>query len=98
MIILKYPPCTKCILGFSRVFPAVECLSGPQLWRQDVSLHQRVKFFAAQTQGGVVRLLSFRLIVSLVVGITLVSLISSYNEARTLKTRLRLELQHRAEP
>lgn len=44
------------------------------------------------------RLLSFRLIVSLVVGITLVSLFSSYYQARSLKQRLRQELQRHAEP
>jgi alpha,alpha-trehalose-phosphate synthase [UDP-forming] len=43
------------------------------------------------------RLLSARLIVSLVVGVTLVSLCSSYYQALMLKRSLRKDLQHRAE-
>ena len=43
------------------------------------------------------RLLSFRLIVSLIVGITLVSLAFSYNEVRVEKRGLRKDLEHRAE-
>jgi alpha,alpha-trehalose-phosphate synthase [UDP-forming] len=43
------------------------------------------------------RLLSARLIVSLIVGITLVSLCSSYYQVLVLKRGLRKDLQHRAE-
>jgi alpha,alpha-trehalose-phosphate synthase [UDP-forming] len=43
------------------------------------------------------RLLSVRLIVSLIVGITLVSLLSSYYEVLNEKRSLRHELEHRAE-
>ena len=43
------------------------------------------------------RLLSLRLIVSLIVGVTLVSLLSSYNEVRTAKRGLRQELQQWAD-
>ena len=43
------------------------------------------------------RLLSVRLIVALIVGVTLVSLLSSYNEVRTEKRGLRQELEHRAD-
>jgi alpha,alpha-trehalose-phosphate synthase [UDP-forming] len=43
------------------------------------------------------RLLSVRLIVSLILGVTLVSLLSSYNEVRSEKRGLRLEQEHRAE-
>jgi trehalose-6-phosphate synthase len=47
--------------------------------------------------GGGVRLLSVRLIVSLILGITLVSLFSSYYEVRAGKRGLRKELERRAE-
>ena len=40
------------------------------------------------------RLLSLRLIVSLILGVTLVSLLSSYNEVRSEKRGLRQELEH----
>jgi trehalose-6-phosphate synthase/uncharacterized membrane protein affecting hemolysin expression len=43
------------------------------------------------------RLLNIRLIVSLILGITLVSLVSSYLEVRVQKRSLRQELEHRAE-
>ena len=43
------------------------------------------------------RLLNIRLIVSLIVGITLVSLVSSYYEVRAQKRSLRQDLEHRAE-
>ncbi|HKS75737.1 MAG TPA: trehalose-6-phosphate synthase [Terriglobales bacterium] len=43
------------------------------------------------------RLLSLRLIVSLILGVTLVSLLSSYNEVRTEKRGLRQELERRAD-
>ena len=43
------------------------------------------------------RWLSFRLIVSLIVGITLVSLAFSYNEVRLEKRALRKDLEQRAE-
>jgi len=43
------------------------------------------------------RLLSVRLIVALIVGVTLVSLLSSYHEVRTEKRGLRQELEHRAD-
>jgi len=43
------------------------------------------------------RLLSARLIVSLIIGVTLVSLCSSYYQVLTLKYSLRRDLQHRAE-
>jgi len=45
-----------------------------------------------------VRLLSFRLIVSLILGITVVSLLSSYYEVRAVKVSLRQELQRHAQP
>jgi hypothetical protein len=44
-----------------------------------------------------VRLLSVRLIVSLIWGVTLVSLLSSYYEVRAEKRGLRRELELRAE-
>jgi trehalose-6-phosphate synthase len=44
-----------------------------------------------------VRLLSVRLIISLILGVTLVSLLSSYYEVRAEKRGLRKELEHRAE-
>jgi len=44
-----------------------------------------------------VRLLTVRLIVSLIVGITLVSLLSSYYQVRSEKTGLRRDLERRAE-
>jgi trehalose 6-phosphate synthase len=44
-----------------------------------------------------VRLLSVRLIVSLVLGITLVSLLSSYYQVRSEKQNLRRDLEHRGE-
>jgi uncharacterized membrane protein affecting hemolysin expression len=44
-----------------------------------------------------VRLLTFRLIISLIVGITLISLFSSYYEVRSQKRTLRRDLEHRAE-
>jgi alpha,alpha-trehalose-phosphate synthase [UDP-forming] len=44
-----------------------------------------------------VRLLTFRLIISLIVGITLISLFSSYYEVRPQKRTLRRDLEHRAE-
>jgi trehalose 6-phosphate synthase len=43
------------------------------------------------------RLLSVRLIVSLILGVTLVSLLSSYNEVRSEKRGLRQELERRAD-
>ena len=43
------------------------------------------------------RLLSVRLIISLILGVTLVSLLSSYYEVRTQKRGLRKELERRAE-
>ena len=43
------------------------------------------------------RLLNIRLIVSLILGITLVSLVSSYFEVRAQKRSLRQDLEHRAE-
>jgi alpha,alpha-trehalose-phosphate synthase [UDP-forming] len=43
------------------------------------------------------RLLSARLIVSLIIGVTVVSLFSSYYQALMLKRSLRKDLQHRAE-
>ena len=43
------------------------------------------------------RLLNIRLIVSLILGITLVSLVSSYYEVRAQKRSLRQDLEHRAE-
>jgi trehalose-6-phosphate synthase/uncharacterized membrane protein affecting hemolysin expression len=43
------------------------------------------------------RLLNVRLIVSLILGITLVSLVSSYFEVRAQKLSLRQDLEHRAE-
>ncbi len=43
------------------------------------------------------RLLTFRLIISLIVGITLISLFSSYYEVRSQKRVLRRDLEHRAE-
>ena len=43
------------------------------------------------------RLLSVRLIVSLILGVTLVSLLSSYNEVRSEKRGLRQELEHNTE-
>lgn len=43
------------------------------------------------------RLLNVRLIVSLILGITLVSLVSSYFEVRAQKRSLRQDLEHRAE-
>lgn len=43
------------------------------------------------------RLLNIRLIVSLILGITLVSLVSTYLEVRVQKRGLRQELEHRAE-
>ena len=43
------------------------------------------------------RLLTFRLIISLIVGITLISLFSSYYEVRSQKRTLRRDLEHRAE-
>ncbi len=43
------------------------------------------------------RLLSVRLIVSLVLGITLVSLLSSYYQVRSEKQNLRRDLEHRGE-
>jgi len=43
------------------------------------------------------RLLSARLIVSLIVGVTLVSLCTSYYQVVVLKRGLRKDLQHRAE-
>jgi len=45
----------------------------------------------------VVRFLSIRLIVSLIVGITLVSLFSSYNQVQSEKAGLRRDLERRAE-
>jgi alpha,alpha-trehalose-phosphate synthase [UDP-forming] len=47
--------------------------------------------------GDDVRLLSVRLIVSLMLGITLVSLLSSYYEVRSEKQNLRRDLEHRGE-
>jgi trehalose-6-phosphate synthase len=47
--------------------------------------------------GEYVRLLSVRLIVSLMLGITLVSLLSSYYEVRSEKRNLRRDLEHRGE-
>jgi len=44
-----------------------------------------------------VRLLSFRLIISLIVGITLVSLLFSYYEVRAVKATYRQDLQHNVE-
>jgi len=44
-----------------------------------------------------VRLLTFRLTISLIVGITLISLFSSYYEVRFQKRGLRSDLEHRAE-
>ncbi|MGP0020731.1 MAG: trehalose-6-phosphate synthase [Candidatus Sulfotelmatobacter sp.] len=43
------------------------------------------------------RLLTFRLTISLIVGITLISLFSSYYEVRSQKRALRRDLEHRAE-
>jgi alpha,alpha-trehalose-phosphate synthase [UDP-forming] len=43
------------------------------------------------------RLLNIRLIISLILGITLVSLVSSYYEVRAQKRNLRQDLEHRAE-
>src|SRR4051812_18013097 len=43
------------------------------------------------------RLLNVRLIVSLILGITVVSLVSSYFEIRGQKRNLRQDLEHRAE-
>lgn len=43
------------------------------------------------------RLLNVRLIISLILGITLVSLVSSYFEVRAQKRNLRQDLEHRAE-
>src|ERR1700740_269763 len=43
------------------------------------------------------RLLSARLIVSLIIGVTLVSLCTSYYQVLVLKRGLRKDLQHRAE-
>ena len=43
------------------------------------------------------RLLNIRLIVSLILGITLVSLVSSYFDVRAQKRNLRQDLEHRAE-
>jgi len=44
-----------------------------------------------------VRLLTFRLTISLIIGITLISLFSSYYEVRSQKRALRRDLEHRAE-
>ena len=43
------------------------------------------------------RRLNIRLIVSLILGITVVSLVSSYLEVRVQKRSLRQDLEHRAE-
>jgi trehalose-6-phosphate synthase len=48
-------------------------------------------------RGGPVRILSVRLIISLILGVTLVSLLSSYYEVRAEKRGLRRELERRAE-
>ena len=52
---------------------------------------------ASGFSGGFVRLLSVRLIISLILGVTLVSLLSSYYEVRAQKRGLRKELELRAE-
>src|SRR5439155_26894950 len=53
--------------------------------------------FFPNATGANVRLLSVRLIVSLILGVTLVSLLSSYYEVQGEKRGLRKELERRAE-
>src|SRR5882762_11067381 len=61
-------------------------------------LLERIDSTTSKTAGGAyVRLLSARLIVSLILGVTLVSLFSTYYEVRREKQGLRNELERRAE-